>query len=178
MLRYRTATKEDTDSIAVLHAKNWKLNYRGILNDQYLDHEVTEDRQKVWKARLEHYNPNMYLILAEEAGELVGFGCLFLEDDERYGALLDNLHVGHLHSGKGIGGKLMALLAKEILRRAGRRDMYLWVLRDNIAAIRFYERLHAQRKEQHTETELWEHPVEKIRYYWPTVAILVSDRNS
>lgn len=178
MLRYRTATKEDAGSVAVLHAENWRLNYRGILNDHYLDHEVKEDRQKVWNARLEHDNPYMYLILAEEAGELVGFGCLFLEDDERYGALLDNLHVSHLHSGKGIGTKLMALLAKEILRRAGRRDMYLWVLRDNDAAIRFYERLHAQRKEQLTETELWDHPVEKIRYYWPTVAKLVSDGNS
>ena len=175
MLLYRKALIEDADKIAFLHATNWQLNYRGILDDHYLDHQVIDDRKKVWQERLLTSDPNMHLILAEEASQIVGFGCLFFEDSKEYGAYLDNLHVFADFSGRGIGKMLMSLLAEEVVKREGRNDMYLWVLKDNLGAIRLYEKLKAQKKEQLTETELGNNPVEKIRYYWPNVSTLIID---
>ncbi len=174
MPEFRNATIADAENIALLHAKNWQLNYRGILDDYYLDHQVIDDRKKVWQGRLTNPDPNLCLILAEEASELIGFGCLFFEESHEYGAYLDNLHVLPDRSGRGIGKKLMSLLAKEIKRKGGRQDMYLWVLKDNVGAIRLYEKLKGTRKEQLMETELGNEPVEKIRYYWPDVSELIA----
>ena len=77
MLVFRNATSADADNIAMLHAKNWQLNYRGILDDHYLDHQVIDDRKKIWRDRLATSDTNLCLILAEEGSELIGFGCLF-----------------------------------------------------------------------------------------------------
>ena len=174
---YRRASKEDAENIALLHAANWQSNYRGILDDYYLDHQVVADRKNVWKERLGTDDPNMGLVIAEEASKLVGFGCIFYQDSEKYGAYLDNLHVSAGFSGKGIGKRLMSLLAKEILRRGNRLDMYLWVLTENTGAIRLYEKLNGERKEQVMEKELGNAPVEKIRYYWADVKDLIIEED-
>jgi ribosomal protein S18 acetylase RimI-like enzyme len=173
MIVYRKAGPEDAEKIARLHAANWRAHYRGILDDHYLDHEVHEDRKKVWRDRLQFPKPSMILTLGEEGSKLIGFGCVFLEDSSEYGALLDNLHVSVDFARRGIGRRLMSVLAKDILQKSERRDMYLWVLKENIQAIQFYDRCHGLRKEQVTENELGNQPVEKLRYYWPDVEELV-----
>ncbi|MEX0291514.1 MAG: N-acetyltransferase family protein [Flavobacteriaceae bacterium] len=178
MPTYREATKTDAENIALLHAANWQLNYRGILDDYYLDHQVEADRRKVWSERLSTPDNTMYIVLAEEEGMLIGFGCIFLEESETYGAYLDNLHVLADYSGRGIGKVLMSLLARKVIAKEGRNDMYLWVLRDNKGAIRLYEKLKGERKEQVTEKEIGNDPVEKIRYYWPDVSDLIVEESS
>lgn len=175
MIQYRQATKGDAENIAALHAESWQLNYRGILDDHYLDHEVVADRNKVWRERFRTPRSDMSVILAENETELVGFGCIFFNESEVYGAYLDNLHVSKEYSGRGIGKVLMRMLGNEILLREKRQDMYLWVLKENKGAIRLYEKLKGQRKEMVMEKELWEQPVEKVRYYWPDIQTLISD---
>ncbi len=170
---YRKATLADAENVALLHTANWQLHYNAILDDYYLEHEVLADRKKVWQTRLKDPDPNMCLILAEEATQLIGFGCLFFQNSEEYGALLDNLHVDNAYSGRGTGKALMSLLAEEVLQRAGRKDMYLWVLEDNLRAIQFYEKLQGQRREKAIEKELGSKPVDKLRYYWPDVTELI-----
>lgn len=174
MPQYRKALKRDAERIAHLHAVNWQQNYRGILDDHYLDHEVIVDRKNVWRDRLKNPKQNMCLIVAEEGSKLIGFGCVFLSENLQYGAYLDNLHVSDEFSGRGIGKTLMSLLALEILERSDRNDMYLWVLTDNKGAIRFYEKLRGQRKEEVMEQELGNIPVMKVRFYWPNVTDLIS----
>lgn len=177
MFRYRQAIKDDANNIAALHAVSWQINYRGILDNHYLDHEVVSDRKNVWQKRFKRVRNDMSVILAEKGNELVGFGCVFFRESEKYGAYLDNLHVVKAYSGRGIGKNLMSLLASEILKNEERKDMYLWVLKENEGAIRLYERLMGQKKELVMERELWEQPVEKIRYYWPNVQNLMLDKN-
>lgn len=178
MFLYRQATKEDALKIAALHAESWQLNYRGILDDHYLDHEVLADRKQVWQKRFNKTRADMSVILAEKGADLVGFGCVFYNESEEYGTYLDNLHVSKAFSGRGIGKNLMSLLASEIILKQERKDMYLWVLEANEGAIRLYEKLKGQKKELVMEKELWEQPVEKIRYYWPDVQELILDATS
>lgn len=166
---FRKATVRDAEKIAQLHVANWQLHYRGMLDDFYLDNQALADRTKVWKGRLQSPDPNMFLILAEDVDQIIGFGCLFLEDDLEYGALLDNLHVAKTHSGLGVGKALMKVLTEEVIKRQCRQDMYLWVLKGNISAIRFYQKLNGQQKELAIEKELGNDPIEKLRYYWPDV---------
>lgn len=171
---YRKATIADAPKIALLHTVNWRNHYRGMLDDHYLDHEALADRNKVWKARLLDHHPSMRMVLAEDKNEIVGFGCMFLDDDPIYGALLDNLHVANPYSGKGVGKILMELLAKDVLAMNSRRDLYLWVLKKNTGAIGFYQRQKGLEKEHAVETEMGNVPVDKIRYYWPDVTTLIA----
>lgn len=147
-----------------------------MLDDHYLDNEALADRTDVWKTRLRSQPPNMRIIIAEEKNELVGFGCMFLNDHPDYGTLLDNLHVDFSLSGRGIGKVLMEMLAKEILQMKNRKDMYLWVLKNNVRAIGFYEKLKGIQKDGAIETKMGNRPVEKIRYYWPDVNILIGNK--
>ena len=175
LVTFRNASKSDAERISKLHAESWRLNYRGLLDDQFLDDEVFENRKQVWSERMNSPDLNQRVILAEVQEELIGFGCLFLNDEEQYGALLDNLHVAKLYSGKGIGSGIIKRLASEIKSSGGRNDMYLWVLKGNDGAIRLYEKLGALQKELEFETEFGNKPVEKYRYYWPNVDILIKD---
>ena len=169
MLVYRVATAHDAEKIAVLHVASWQLHYRGMLDDFYLDNQALVDQTKVWKERLLSPDPNMLLILAEDVDQLLGFGCLFLDDNPKFGALLDNLHVVDTHQGMGIGSSLMKRLIAVIIKRSSRSDMYLWVIRGNANAIRFYHKLGGRQKESAIENGLGNNPVEKLRYYWPDV---------
>ena len=175
LVTFRNASQKDAQSIAKLHAESWRLNYRGLLDDQFLDDEVIENRKQVWSERMNSPDLNQRVILAEVQDELIGFGCLFLNDDTQYGALLDNLHVAKSYSGKGIGSGIIKRLASEIYNAGERKDMYLWVLKGNDGAIRLYKKLGAQQKELEVETEFGNRPVEKYRYYWPNVDILIKD---
>ena len=174
-LQFRRASVEDVKRVAQLHAASWQLHYRGILDDHFLDNEVLADRIGVWKKRLDAPDEKMRIWLAEELGQLIGFGCVFLEEDQKYGTLLDNLHVLPTYSGKGVGSSLVQLLAKDIQATLSRQDMYLWVLKANGGAIRFYEKLKGQQKETVFEKEIGNRPVEKIRYYWPNVSSLLTN---
>lgn len=102
-ITYRVAVPADAERLAMLHAKSWQENYRGIWQDEFLDGAVMEDRLRVWKDRLQHSRPNQHVLIAESAGEMVGFACSYTENDDTWGTLLDNLHVAATCKGQGIG---------------------------------------------------------------------------
>ena len=56
---------------------------------------------------------------------------------ERWGALLDNLHVVYGEKRRGVGSQLLALTAQAVLDRG--TGLYLWVLEQNADARAFYE---------------------------------------
>jgi hypothetical protein len=98
---YREATSKDSEQVALLHARSWKENYRGILREEYLNHEVEQDRLKVWRERLEHPKDNQYILLAEDNNIICGLACVYANHDPVWGSLLDNLHVLSTYKGQG-----------------------------------------------------------------------------
>lgn len=164
-LTYRTATAADADRIAALHARSWQGTYRGIMPDAFLDDEVTNERLAVWRKRFGKPPANQRVIVAEADGALVGFACVLLGYDARYGALLDNLHVASAFKGRGIGRRLIRLTADSVENEDVASPFYLWVYEQNHAARRFYEGLGATNH----EAVPGEHGV-ILRYVWPTTA--------
>src|SRR5258708_16945646 len=93
--QFRLAGPGDAEAVAALHADSWRRHYRGAYSDAYLDGDVEGDRLAVWSERLRDRRTDYRTIVAEDAGRLVGFAHTVLDEDEAWGALLDNLHVLH-----------------------------------------------------------------------------------
>ncbi len=147
MINYQTANKSDYKSIAALHAKSWQQNNRGILDDNYLDNLVQEERLKVWTERFQNPADNQHIITGKDKEKLCGFTCLYGGKDPKYGTYLDNLHIAKEWHGQGIGKKLMQLAAQWSQQHYPNQGLYLLVFMANTPAIGFYERIGGQRME-------------------------------
>lgn len=173
----RPMTTADADAVAALHATSWRSAYRGMLPDDFLDHDVDADRQGVWRQRLQaDPQPGHFGIVAEDgAGRMVGFAFVMPDDDPEWGTLIDNLHVHPDLKGGGLGRQLMQAVARR-LGAAHTQPVYLWVLDANEPAKRFYARLGAEFAEQKTETlPFGGVALPKWRCVWHDPAMLLSD---
>ncbi|MEK7247657.1 MAG: GNAT family N-acetyltransferase, partial [Chloroflexota bacterium] len=117
-----------------LHAASWRFAYRGALSDEYLAGPIDEERLGVWLERLSEASANRFVVVAEEESQMAGFACAFGERDDRWGTLLDNLHVRREWQGKGIGRSLVAEVAKWCAKRNPDSGLYLSVLEQNARA--------------------------------------------
>jgi ribosomal protein S18 acetylase RimI-like enzyme len=146
------ASPADADAIAALHAASWQSAYRGILPDAYLAGPVAADRRCAWHERMDARRPDQVVLIARREQALCGFACLFLDADERWGALLDNLHVSPANIGRGIGSLLLSAVRTRVQRERPGRSVHLFVLEANTRACRFYEQ-HGGRVVEHTTVE-------------------------
>jgi GNAT superfamily N-acetyltransferase len=133
---FRIAEPSDAEAIAALHADSWRRHYRGAYSDSFLDGDVLADRVEVWTTRLRDLDETGRTILAQRGDDLVGFAHVAFEEDRAWGALLDNLHVRHVEQRRGVGSRLLALVAEAVVER--RTGLYLWVLEQNVDAQAFY----------------------------------------
>ena len=141
MIELRPAQFSDYAAIAKLHIENWRNTYRGILSDHYLDYEVEQDRLNTWYERLLSPKENQHVTLCTSDNEVVGFCCLYLDDDPVFGSMIDNLHVQSSLRKSGIGKLLIKDSAQKIDELAEKKKMYLWVYELNTNARLAYERL-------------------------------------
>lgn len=134
----RPATAADADAVGALHADSWRRHYRGAYRDEFLDGDVDGDRRLVWRERLGAADDRRHTVVAELGGRVVGFAHLVLDADDRWGNLVDNLHVTYELKGRGTGTRLLgAVAARSTAERPG-AGLYLWVLAQNTAAQAFY----------------------------------------
>lgn len=170
--RLRDAGPADAARIAALHAASWRVAYRGIFPDEYLDHECAAERERYWHARLAAPEPGGFVMLAEEAGALLAFLAVWPDPDGRCDALLDNLHVAPEARGCGLGRTLLGAAATR-LQAQGRRSLTLWVFDANAAALAFYRRLGAEMVERGLD-EFAGARIPHTRLAWEDVARLAA----
>ncbi|MBB4911042.1 GNAT family N-acetyltransferase [Actinophytocola algeriensis] len=135
--RFRAAARGDAEKVGLLHAESWRRHYRGAYADAYLDGDVVQERVAEWSARLADQTGTA-TVLAEDPAGLAAFVHVMFDKDDRWGSLVDNLHVSHDRQRGGIGAALMARAAAAVASHAVRKAMYLWVLEQNTAAQGFY----------------------------------------
>jgi GNAT superfamily N-acetyltransferase len=138
---FRAAGEAEARGIAELHADSWRRHYRGAYSDAFLDGDIVEDRFSVWSERLSSPGAESRTIVAERGCELVGFVHVVLDEDVVWGALIDNLHVTTDLKRRGIGTRLLTIVAQAVLDCSSSTGMYLWVLEQNSDAQAFYARL-------------------------------------
>lgn len=148
-LEIRAAVAADADQIATAHVAAWRIAYRGIVPDRYLDGgEFEQSRLAGWTAALTDgpdagEDPLGQLLVPVLDGRVVGFGVF---GRERVDAGSDvtgrgELYGFYLHPDVWSSGIADRLIDRCHAGLAERFDAaVLWVLRDNPRARRFYER--------------------------------------
>jgi ribosomal protein S18 acetylase RimI-like enzyme len=177
-VHFRAAGPGDAEAVAALHAASWRHHYRGAYSDAFLDGDVVADRLAAWSDRLAKPDPHRLTLLAEEGG-LVGFANTLFDDDPRWGALLDNLHVADWHQRRGIASRLLALTAEALIGRPTGTGLYAWVLEQNADAQAFYEARGSRCVERRLAVppggvagRLTGSP-QKLRFVWRDAAVLL-----
>lgn len=175
-LRLRPAGPDDADRVADLHARSWRATYRGSLSDAYLDGPVAEERQAFWRRRLRHPTADLWsmLAVAEDEAGLAGFACAVLHQDDRWGTLLDNLHVDPAGKRRGIGRRLMTALGHHLQGVGSAMPVHLFVLQANHAALAFYEALGGEAVETLAFTEPDGSTPPVARMAWGSVAAFLA----
>lgn len=175
MFTVRTATSQDQNAIAQLHAQNWQTIYRGQLTQAYLDNDVFDERLALWQQRFNQPTPNQHILVACDGKQIAGFICLYLDQHAQWGSIVDNLHISQHNKGQGLGAMLLTHAATMVQQHAQSTGMYLEVLAANHKAQAFYqhmggENIHAQQ---------WVAPegslVDEYVYRWPTLTRFIAN---
>ena len=135
----RSGRPEDAPGVARVHCDSWRATYGGIVPQSYLDSMAPADTVERWCSCMTGERPGVHLLVAEEAGQIVGF--------ETYGPARppDFGYAGELYAayllpraqGRGLGTAMLAQVG-EGLAAQGLNDMIVWVMEDNARGRRFY----------------------------------------
>jgi GNAT superfamily N-acetyltransferase len=134
----REATPADAPAVALVHVRAWKVAYRGLFPDDFLDALRPEDREG--RYTLGSSDPaDPRTIVAVEEDRVIGFATISLSRDEDLpeAGELCALYIDPSHWHRGVGRGLLAESLRH-LREAGHREALLWVLTGNEPAERLY----------------------------------------
>ena len=136
----RVALPNDAAEIARVHVESWRSSYRGLLADEFLDSLSEAGYADRWRRVIGDGASRVFVV--EEPDGVVGFASGGREraGESGYEGELYAIYIVAGSQRKGHGRELVHTMAAA-LREKGLRDMIVWVLRDNVPAREFYERL-------------------------------------
>jgi ribosomal protein S18 acetylase RimI-like enzyme len=136
-LQFTRAGREDLFEIAVFLDDCWRVEYRGIVEDAYLDALSVAVRHRKLLARYEE-GVSEFLMMVDAGGlvGVAGFGKSFTEGYEEDGEI-SAIYLRKDAIGKGYGSRLFAE-AEQRLGEKGYSDFVLDVLTENERALKFY----------------------------------------
>ena len=142
----RPAVLEDAAAIARVHVASWRTTYRGLLPDDFLSSLNEESYTDRWRRVMGDGLSRVFVVdeqprrSAED--EIVGFASCGRERAGETGFSGELYAIYMLDRAQRQGhGRELVRAAAGALREMKLPDMVVWVLRDNAAARRFYERL-------------------------------------
>jgi GNAT superfamily N-acetyltransferase len=141
----RSAEPDDADAIANAHVTAWRVAYRGVVPDAYLDSDAFADgrlagwRRMLTETRSPERDPLDEVFVPVIDGRVVGFA--HVGEERERGTDQGELYGFYLHPDAWGSGAATALIdASHIALRERFSSALLWVLRENPRARRFYER--------------------------------------
>jgi GNAT superfamily N-acetyltransferase len=163
-MQLRPAEPSDAMAVARVHVRSWQVAYRGLLPEDYLDQLHPEDRARTYDfTSLDPLKPRT--IVAVEEGLIHGFATTAPSRDPdlaNYGELCA-LYVDPEQWGRGIGHALVSA-ARAYLSELGFRHAFLWVLRGNVRAERFYQTDRWATDGVRRTDSVWGVTVDEVRY--------------
>ena len=139
----RRANVADASAIAAVRVESWRVTYRGIIPDSYLDAMRVDDSTELWLRVLSApVSPTTAVFVAEVDGRIVGFSAGVILEEEKFGfeSELTGIYVIPDAQERGLGTQLVRMVAAGF-SKLGANGMLVWVPSDNKVARQFYEKL-------------------------------------
>jgi Acetyltransferases len=131
----KVAETDDFNALGEIYAQSWKTAYRGIVPQDYLD-DLSGSR---WAKVLSGSTFDAYVI--REDGQYIGTSSIGAAREEKmvgWGEII-SIYLLPEYFGKGYAEPLFKCAVNALCEK-GYTNIYLWVLKENIRAQRFYEK--------------------------------------
>jgi|26BtaG_2_1085354.scaffolds.fasta_scaffold07613_3 ribosomal protein S18 acetylase RimI-like enzyme len=139
MINIRLTNHDDIDNIAKIHCQSWEQAYQNLLPKTYIDaNNNLADKAAMWAQVIPQVNTTT-LIAYDEIKRDVGF-ISYYQKDKQVEFAITTLYILPQNQGKGVGTALMAAALQKMRQINPVALVSLWVLKNNLAAIRFYQR--------------------------------------
>ena len=138
-MEIRKATVDDVKEISRIYAQSWKAAYVGMVPQDFLD--AIDDERWVDKFRKDLGDGTLSALMVCDGETPVGCAAFGASRDEKlpeWGEIV-SIYLHPDYFGKGFGQVLLCETVAA-LNQLGYERVYLWVLRDNARARRFYEK--------------------------------------
>jgi len=140
-MNIRVATTKDADLIASINIDAWQVGYKGIMSESYLNALRLADTNLQWDSALSSNDPGINIVI-EYQNKVSGF-CVFgpVRDKDlkcNSSGEIVALNVAPNKWRLGLGSKLLEKVTELAIKEKW-NFLYLWVLKDNVRAMRFYE---------------------------------------
>lgn len=159
-IRYITPT-DDKMLISRIYEESWKYTYKGIIPQDYLE-SIPEGG---WVANLE--NSNWSTLICVDNGRIVGTSS-FCESRfnqfDGWGEII-SIYLLPDYMGRGFGKALFDSVIAE-LKKMGYRNIFLWVLEENLRARKFYEKEGFSMTDDYLNDNIGGKDVREIRYIY------------
>jgi ribosomal protein S18 acetylase RimI-like enzyme len=143
----RIAAPDDAPALGSMHVASWRETYAGLLPDKMLSSLSPEARSAAWAKIMQEpaTAQSTVIYLAEHQGTIIGFASCGAQRTESlnakgYNGEVSAIYVLREFQKRKIGTRLFLAMSSD-LRRRGFNAAALWVLRENLRARHFYERL-------------------------------------
>jgi ribosomal protein S18 acetylase RimI-like enzyme len=171
----RPAVPADAPRIAQTHVACWRETYTGMLPDEVLAALSVPDRTVMWETILTQSPSSTRVFVVDRDDGIAAFGACGPQRDadlarNGYEGEVSSIYVLASVQKCGVGTALMRAMAAA-LSAQGLTGMSLWVLRENTAGRRFYDRLGGEVLGEKTERRPYGEIVE-ITYGWPNLQLL------
>ena len=130
---------EDQEQMAHIKIDGWRNTYDQIIASKYLKGLDYKEQTERYYRSFEEYKDKV--LVAIRGKEVLGYSCFESKEKSfKYDSELVSLYIKTSEIRKGIGASLFKETTKELYSK-GCRNMIVWCLKDNINAIKFYEKL-------------------------------------
>ena len=165
----RPADVDDAAAIARVHVSSWRATYTDLLPADFLESLTEAGYTDRWRRFLAEKSGRVYVVQETRAGEVVGFASGGREraGETGYRGELYAIYLLESSQRHGYGRELVRAVVGG-LREMGLEDMIVWVLRDNVTARDFYERLGGVYVRTQPIT-LGSATLEEVSYGWPSL---------
>jgi len=141
-IKIQRVQKEDLEEVARIRVEGWKIAYRGIIDDGFLDQMLSIEKDR--KKREKDYMLNGFLV-AKRGDKVVGF-CRYISDNSfspdmaEIDCEITALYVAPECKQQGIGTALFSAVKAEF-QEQHKTKMVIWCLKENLSAHQFYKKM-------------------------------------
>ena len=155
---------DDRRIVGKIYEDSWKYTYKEILPQEYLDSLSAEQ----WAHKLD--NPNRYSLVVELDGKIIGTASYGESRDVEYigQGEIYSIYLLPRYMGKSYGKQLINAVIDQ-LQILDYKNIFLWVVENNLGARRFYEKVGFTRSGKIKEVEMGGKTVTEVQY------VIVSD---